>query len=361
MRISFVLPPVAFSGGIRVLSIYADALRRRGHRVLVVSPPVRQPPLLKTMVRWARGRGWTRPPRKLRSYFDGLPVEHKVLERHRPVVDADLPEADIVLATWWETAPWVAALSPSKGAKAYFVQDYGAVGQPLEKLVETWRLPMHLFTISGFLQDLVREHTGRAIESIGNGVDLAHYATPPRERNGTPIVGMVYRPLPEKGCGLALEAVELARQRVPNLTLKGFGTRRPEPMPDAVRRGDFGWGLDDSKLPAIYAACDAWIMPSQREGYGLPILEAMASRTPVIATPAGAARELIEPGGGMVVPHGDAAAMADAIVRIVTLPPERWRAMSDAALATAGQYDWEKAIDRFEAAVSKAMTVAARA
>lgn len=184
-----------------------------------------------------------------------------------------------------------------------------------------------------------------------NGVDLEQFAAPPRERNEAVTVGMLYRSMPEKGCETALEAVALARRQVPELRLTGFGDRKPNPVPPLLAESSFRWVAEDRELPAIYRACDAWLFPSRREGYGLPILEAMASRTPVIGTPAGAARELAEGGGAMIVPHDDPRAMADAIVRVATMPRETWRSMSDAAYATAVKHTWSHAVDCFEAAL----------
>jgi glycosyltransferase involved in cell wall biosynthesis len=97
-----------------------------------------------------------------------------------------------------------------------------------------------------------------------------------------------------------------------------------------------------------------WLLASRSEGFGLPILEAMACRTPVIATPTGAAPELISPGGGAIVPMDDPAAMAKQIERIVRLPEDQWRAMSEIAHQTATRYTWEDAANLFEAALSKA-------
>jgi glycosyltransferase involved in cell wall biosynthesis len=77
----------------------------------------------------------------------------------------------------------------------------------------------------------------------------------------------------------------------------------------------------------------------------------MACRTPVIATPAGAAPELLGSGGGVLVPQENPAAMADAIERICTLPDAQWRALSDRAHATACGYTWHHATDLFEAAL----------
>src|SRR5688572_13636417 len=118
MRITFVLPHAGMAGGIRVLALHASGLQRRGHQVFAVSLPQERASLARKLKSLARGRGWPPEPEPEPSWFDGAGVPHRVLERARPVVDADVPDADVVLATFWHTGPWVAALSPAKGAKA---------------------------------------------------------------------------------------------------------------------------------------------------------------------------------------------------------------------------------------------------
>ena len=98
-----------------------------------------------------------------------------------------------------------------------------------------------------------------------------------------------------------------------------------------------------------------WLFSSRSEGFGLPLLEAMACRTPVIATPAGAAPEVCAGGGGILVPIDDPADMARAIERVAGLPEAAWREMSDKAHATASRYTWDDATDRFEAALNRAV------
>jgi len=64
---------------------------------------------------------------------------------------------------------------------------------------------------------------------------------------------------------------------------------------------------------------DCFVLPSLGEGISNTILEAMASRLPVIATRVGGNPELIEPGmTGLLVPPGDSEALADALVRYST-------------------------------------------
>src|SRR5690606_5881114 len=134
MRITFVLPDPNLSGGVRVVAIYADRLRRRGHTVTVVATPRPGPTWRATVGSLLRHRKLPRVKRHSTRHFDDRDVPVPLLDRPRPVTDRDVPDADVVVATWWETAGPVAALSPRKGAKAYFMQDYGAVGQRLDEV-----------------------------------------------------------------------------------------------------------------------------------------------------------------------------------------------------------------------------------
>src|SRR5258708_6435499 len=113
LRIVFVLPVATLAGGIRTVAIYADYLRRQGHRVTVVSSPLARPTLREQVRSLRRGMGWLRAPRPPPSHLDAVEVDHRRIDRVRPIVDGDVPDADVVIATWWETAEWVAALSPS--------------------------------------------------------------------------------------------------------------------------------------------------------------------------------------------------------------------------------------------------------
>lgn len=73
--------------------------------------------------------------------------------------------------------------------------------------------------------------------------------------------------------------------------------------------------VDAADLPALYAAADALVFPSLYEGFGLPVLEAMACATPVLTSRAGALPE-VAGDAALLVDPGDHAALADAVRRI---------------------------------------------
>ena len=187
-----------------------------------------------------------------------------------------------------------------------------------------------------------------------NGVDARQFDAPRRARRSTPTAGLVYWRLPMKGTDVSLEAVRLARRAVPGLKLVAFGMDREGPELPFPSGTDYHREPSQAAIPGLYASCDAWLWGSRQEGFGLPLLEAMACRTPVVASTAGAAPEILERAGGAIVPTGDPQAMAEAIVRILRMPERDWSEMSDAARETASAWSWERASGLFEDAIQRA-------
>ena len=350
MKIVFVTAFFGLSGGARVVAIYAGLLAKMGHQVTIVSQPYPQPNSRQRIKAYLTG-GKRAMPAKGSAYLEGLDVEHRVLETSRPVVDADLPDADVVIATWWETAYWVAALSPAKGRKFHFVQGHEVFDYlPWQISRGSYYLPLKKIAVSKWLVDIMaREYGDHDVALVHNSVDMDQFHAPPRHRQAVPTVGLLYSPTRFKGVDISFEAIEKARTRIANLRLVAFGAQDPVsalPLPPGTRYIE---NPTQDRIRNIYANCDAWLFSSRAEGFGLPLLEAMACRTPVVATRAGAAPDLIEDGlNGYVVDVEDSDALADRLVRVLSLPPDEWQKMSNAALAVAEGYTWEDATARFE-------------
>jgi glycosyltransferase involved in cell wall biosynthesis len=364
MKITFVLPTLSLTGGMRVLSIYAELLQKRGHKIFIVSTPQGQRTLIQQVRSLLRGKGWESAPEKEPSHFDKVDVERLVLETNRPITDLDVPDADIIMATWWETAEWVAKLSDSKGAKVYFLQHYEAFDYlPKGRVEATWRLPMHKIAVAQWLADIARNEYGDfSVSLVPPTVDTKQFydsqsrGQQRRGKQSVPTVGMYYSTTPWKGCDIALEAFSIAAKKIPNLRLVAFGSGDTPPpympLPDGT---EYNKEPTQDQLKEFYSKCDAWLFSSRSEGFGLPILEAMACRTPVIGTPAGAAPELLAGGGGILVKPEDPEDMARAIEQICQLSDAQWRAMSESAWETVIHYTWEDATDLFEAALYAAV------
>ena len=98
--------------------------------------------------------------------------------------------------------------------------------------------------------------------------------------------------------------------------------------------------VDDAQLRSLYHAAAALVYPSRYEGFGLPVLEAMASGTPVLASHAASIPEVLGETGILLDPD-DTAAWADAIVAVMTVPAQQAR-MRAAGVARASEFTWAR-------------------
>jgi glycosyltransferase involved in cell wall biosynthesis len=152
---------------------------------------------------------------------------------------------------------------------------------------------------------------------------------------------------PRKGLDLLITA--LARPEAPQLPLlvagqPGWGG--VDPLAEAASAGlpegrvRLLGRVPDAELAALLRAATAVVVPSRAEGFGLPLLEAMAAGAPVVTSDDAA---LVEVGGGAaaVAPLGDEAALAALLCDVVS-DPERRQRMSAAGLVRAEAFSWEQ-------------------
>jgi glycosyltransferase involved in cell wall biosynthesis len=356
MQITFVLPPVNLSGGVRVAAIYAKQLEQLGHTVRLISP-ARQQSSAATKVRsLLRGRGWpaARPPSA--SHLDGSDLDHRVLDQWRPVTDDDVPDGDVVIATWWETAEWVAALSPSKGAKVYFVQHHEVFSHlPVARSRGTYRLPMHKIVVARWLKVVMASEYGDyAVDVVPNSVDHEQFFAAPRGKQAAPAAGFLFTRSGFKGLDVTLAALKIVKAQMPNLQMIAFGSQRPTAgeLPDGV---EFHFSPPQDRIRDLYARCDVWVTASRSEGFNLPAMEAMACRTPVVSTRTGWPEEAVVKGAnGRLVDIDDVASLASGIEWMLSRNDEDWRGLSENACATVAPSSWQRSAKLFETALFNA-------
>lgn len=178
---------------------------------------------------------------------------------------------------------------------------------------------------------------GDKIRLIPNGVDLARFSprspssdlrgalgVPPRAR----VVVSVGRFVPFKGYAHLIEAAALVQKVTPGVhwVLVGDGELRDELRTQARRLGlesqvhFAGWRED---IADVLALCDLFAFPSESEGFGRVLIEAMAMAKPVATTDVGGIPEIVADGQtGLLVPPAAPGPLADA-VRALLDDPER--------------------------------------
>ncbi|MCB2426630.1 glycosyltransferase family 4 protein [Methylophaga sp. TMB456] len=355
MKISFVLPALNLTGGVRVVGIYSKLLSERGHNVTILYPKPLKLTIKKKIKKLINLFLWKSEINKPRCpYFDHGLAKVKSLSFHSGVIAEEIPDADIVIATFWNTAEWVAKMPDSKGIKYYFIQHYELhPWLPVDRVKATFQLPFKRIVVSPWIADCLRDYEGCEIDALVlNGVDTNQFFSVARMKQTQMTVGFMYSPRRYKGCQIAIEAIIAVKQKCPDLRVLVFGSQLASeeiPLPEFV---EFHLNPEQSKIKDIYSQCDAWLFSSIKEGFGLPILEAMACGTPVIGTPAGAATSIINSENGVLLDDYSASKTADAILSISNLTEHEWLNMSIRAIETAKLYSWENAVIEFENAIN---------
>jgi len=129
-------------------------------------------------------------------------------------------------------------------------------------------------------------------------------------------VGLDYR---RKGGDVVLRVMEGLKRELNDVKLIYVGKVPKEAMPsfdkEWIERYDF---LERQKLISLYSSVDAFFMPTRAEAYGLSILEAMATGTPVVTTNVGAIPEVVTDGSGYLHDPDDEEGMMESLAQLLT-------------------------------------------
>jgi glycosyltransferase involved in cell wall biosynthesis len=334
MRITVLCPHLRVAGGIRAILTYADRLAGRGHAVEVVVPQGRRGPAF-----------WRRPLAAPPEWMPECRARIRGVPRWEP---GDLPEADAVVATAWQSAVPAAAAPASCGAKFYLVQHYESLYHGEAEVVDrTYRLPLAKIAISSWLRELMRERFGAEAALLVTPVDGRLFHRVPVEiRSARPRVLMLHHDYAWKGVADGLEAVALARARGVSLHLVGFGVKPPR---DARAYDEFHANPPQANLAALYSGADIYLCPSWDEGLGMPSMEAMACGAALVTYDNGGCRDYARAGEtALVARRRDIGDLADKLGTLAREPALRRRLAEAGRDLVSTAFDWERAVTRLE-------------
>jgi glycosyltransferase involved in cell wall biosynthesis len=107
-------------------------------------------------------------------------------------------------------------------------------------------------------------------------------------------------------------------------------------------------------VPAILAGVDVLALTSRFEGFPNVVMEAMATGAVVVASDVGGCRELVVPGEtGLIVPPGDPAAVAAAVLRVLRDPPRAAQMAAAARRRVEREFDVHRMAERTAAAYDR--------
>jgi glycosyltransferase involved in cell wall biosynthesis len=347
--ITFLLPgpghiPV---GGLKVAYEYANGLSRLGHAVVVVHPaslyidtPLKRKPRLMAGYIYRGMTGKYRP----NSWF---PLDSSVRMRWTPSLAARyVPDADVVIATAWQTAEWASQYPASKGRQFYLIQHLETWNGHLDRMYRTWTAPLEKIVIARWLERIALD-LGQKATHIPNGLDFTKFyvQTPITERDPNS-VAMLFQDYDWKGSADGVRALCIVREQVPDLRATLFGVPpRPPSLP--------GWIHYHSCPPqdilrGIYNSVAIFVAPSWAEGWPLPPAEAMMCGAALVGTDIGGHQEYaIHEETALLSPAKDPAGLAVNLKRLIDDPELRLR-IARAGNAFIQQFTWDRAVRSME-------------
>lgn len=207
-----------------------------------------------------------------------------------------------------------------------------------------------------------RRFYGGRYRIVPNGVALPPGGpAPPRERNpGDPLrIVFVGQAVERKGLPVLLSAFDALRRELP-ATLTVVGPTREELEPLLVdTEGVHPLGrVSDAEKQRALAEADVLCAPSLGgESFGMVLTEAFAAGRPVLASDIAGYRDVVRHGdNGLLVPRGDAVALADTLRELV-LRPQLGAQLAAGAAASAARYAWPQVAGEVTAAYAEAVAV----
>lgn len=299
MRLTYVLPRPELGGGNKVILQHVRLLQENGDEVTVL------------------GEGpepdWTEVGAAYVDYTAAAPK---------------LPEQDLVIATYWTTL--ARARDLGLGPVAHFCQGYegGLVHlRPVLREIESvYSWPLPTLTVSPHLAELLAARFGRESRVAPPPLDPRFrpaWRLGPRRRPWIAIPGIFEAEV--KGVPTALAAVRRLRANGVRSRVLRFSMLPLSAAERALLEPDrYLCQVPPRVIAQVLPGCDLLLLPSRpEEGFGLPLLEAMASKVPAVASRIPSTL-YISDGSVRLVPLGDAAAFAEAAAELLS-SPKAWR------------------------------------
>lgn len=331
MRVTYVLPFPELNGGNKVVSLHAALLAARGHSPSVLGDGERPP--------------WF--PRQV-EYVDA---------RTSP----SLPSQDLVVATYWTTI--ATALRLEVGPTAHFCQgfegDLPHMAAQRGAIDEAYSQRVPLLAVTAALGERMAERFARPFRVTPPTIDRRfspRFRIGPRRRPWVVVPGIFESEV--KDVPTALRALRRLREeglavRVLRLSILPLSSAERELFePDA-----YVHGVSPEEVARLFRRADLLILPSlPGEGFGLPLLEAMAAGVPAVASRLPSTEWMAE-GAAELVPPGDIEGFVAAAGRLLR-QSARWRGARRRGLVAAERFSEDRVAPLLESALAWASTLA---
>jgi len=346
MKIIFILPGFISvpMGGIKVVHEYANRLSDRGHTITLVYPLQLQTNfkyLLKKFI--IKGYDQITGTEKKLHYTPGPKVTVLVVKK---ITDKYIPFGDIVIAVGWQTAEAVAQLPESCGKKFYFLQSFETYFKNKKQVLRTYHLPLQKIAISQWIINEIEALGETAAGPLGNAINSNEFYLESNNPERPIDIMFHYHPAKIKGAVEVLSVLKNLKKRFPDLTAILISARKPvHRIPEWIEQYIH---LSMDELRHLYNSSKIFLHTSHWEGWGLPVMEAMACGCAVIAYRNYGINEfVIHQKNGLLTEIGDRKQMQRLTEQLLNNPDNKIPFVQE-AFKTVLQYSWTDCVKKLE-------------
>lgn len=326
-----VIPVLSLeTGGTRFIYQLANELVDKGHSVEIVLPE-------HACVAW--------------------PLRAKIT-RVKELTRDTIPAADFLLPNFYPTV--FPAWESKKGRVVRLSLGYEPIWvNEKETALASYLIDAPIISLSQWHRQLILQGTGRDSTIIPGGVDTSIFRPSAKKSlsTGRPVVAYILRSKEHgytwKGSDDFWEACRQLIQLVPNFELRIVATEGANyqaPLPYEVVNAH-----SDLEMAQFYAQADIFVSTSYFESFSMPLLEAMACCTAVIATDNGGSRDYAKNGENcLLVPPSDIKQLTQAMAQLLTQAEKR-NQLALNGLQFAQPWTWRRSADLLEALLYRLM------
>lgn len=294
MKITFILPGIDISGGVKSTFELANRLFQRGHQVSVVYSLT--PWRFEKIFTCFRGiRGYLLS--YLKTFFAPRSVEWFNLKAKLMTVpslaERHIPKGDIIVATWWGNVYDVNGYKTDKGEKFHFIRSHETWCGPEELVNNCYSLALHKIAVSMHLKDFIETKFKVPVSGpLPDGLDFGVFYKEKQdfECNMPKKIGLMYRRDKIKGSTDGLTALVEVQKKFPDVKIVIFGeipTDEDGKLIKTINNVELHELPYRDKLRHIYNSLDIFVFPSHYEGFANPPMEAMACGVACVLTNVG--------------------------------------------------------------------------
>lgn len=337
MKITLVLPGSGRSGGVKCTVKVACGLLQKGHKVRLLVNKGGINPRAQLRKLWLKNR-----------YSDGhdwLHLFNGMVERFSDILKCNFESNEVVVASGWWAATELRRVNHNGIIKVHHVR---SMLKDADQMRAAWGENAPKIVVASYLGDVIEQSCGQKIYAvIPDGIDTAEFypSITESQRDG---VGTIFGKDYHKDPNTVIKVLERMRTSCPEVPLRVFSANR---KPGDIPRKIFHRLPSLEKIREIYSRSLVWFLGSFSEGFGLPVLEAMACGCAVVSTSCGGPQDIIKHGeNGFLVEVGNVEQIVSRIKELLDDGELRRRFVKNSK-ETLNKFSWESSINRLEQAL----------